>query len=213
MAPLNDTYKAEPRSVMKVSWALKEWNAAVTALLQGQTVLLLRKGGIREDHGQFHVVARKFLLLPTSEHQGAQLLKPEYQSYADHPQAKADTSTICFNGWASITHVLRLDQPEIVRNLLPCLIWNRQFVQDRLQWKPNKPLYGIVLRAYHLAHPIELVRHSGYGGCRSWVDLGTSVAAEEGIPALTDAAYQDKLNHILGCLPRQLVSDYDFSSL
>ncbi|NJL44810.1 MAG: DUF1802 family protein [Leptolyngbyaceae cyanobacterium SM2_3_12] len=40
---------------MVIDWALKEWDAAVTALGQGQTVLLLRKGGIREQAGQFSV--------------------------------------------------------------------------------------------------------------------------------------------------------------
>ncbi|TVQ05475.1 MAG: DUF1802 family protein, partial [Leptolyngbya sp. DLM2.Bin27] len=34
-----------------VSWVLKEWQVAVTALRQGETILLLRKGGIREAKG------------------------------------------------------------------------------------------------------------------------------------------------------------------
>lgn len=34
-----------------VAWALKEWDAAVTALLQGQTILLLRKGEFVSSRG------------------------------------------------------------------------------------------------------------------------------------------------------------------
>jgi len=49
--------------------ALKEW-AAVDALEQGKTImLLLRKGGIHEQGGRFKVAQNQILLYPTHEHQ------------------------------------------------------------------------------------------------------------------------------------------------
>jgi len=190
---------------MTVNWALKEWQTAVTTLMQGETVLLLRKGGIRESGGQFQVASRQVLLLPTYEHQQAPLLKPEFQSLMDSPNPEIDSDRITFIGWADITHVFCLKPPSIAYDLLPHLIWNRSFVEDRIQWRPDRPLYGMALRAYRLPSPMELPRHKGYSGCRSWVELGASVTTRGSTPVLTEAAYQTRLASILALLPQQVV--------
>jgi hypothetical protein len=190
---------------MTANWALKEWQTAVTALMQGQTVLLLRKGGIRESGGQFQVAARQVLLLPTYEHQQAQLLKPDFQSLTESPHQENEGDSIIFTGWADITHVFCLKPPSVAYELLPHLIWNRSFVDDRLQWRPDKPLYGMVLRAYRLPSPVTLPRHRGYSGCRSWVELGESVNTQGSTPVLTEAAYQTELARILALLPQRVV--------
>jgi hypothetical protein len=184
-----------------VTWALKEWNAAVIALLQGQTVLLLRKGGIREDRGQFRMAARQVLLLPTYEHQNALLLKPEYRQLLGHSEQVSDGKTVRFAGWAEITHVLPLNPPSLAYNLLPYLIWNRQFVEERLRWKPENPLYAMVLRAYRFKSSVQRPRHSGYGGCRSWVELGPAVEIAGSNPVLADGAYQQIVESIMAPLP------------
>lgn len=184
-----------------VTWALKEWQAAVVALLQGQTVLLLRKGGIREDRGQFRVATRQVLLLPTLEHQNLQLLKPAYRSWLGNPAPVSDGGMVSYAGWAEITHVLPLNPPAVAYDLLPYLIWNRQFVQERLQWKPEKPLYCMALRAYRFELAVPLPRHAGYAGCRSWVELGQPVAIEDSRPVLADGAYRQMVKSILTLLP------------
>ncbi len=56
--------------------ALKEWAAVVLALEQGVHTVLLRKGGISEDTGNFNLDHSRFLLYPTFEHQKPQFLKP-----------------------------------------------------------------------------------------------------------------------------------------
>mgnify|MGYP001147120489 CR=1 FL=1 len=58
--------------------ALKEWNVAVNALANGHTIMLLRKGGIREQRGNFTIAHQQVLLYPTFEHQQPHLLKPKY---------------------------------------------------------------------------------------------------------------------------------------
>jgi hypothetical protein len=183
-----------------VSWVLKEWQAAVTALLQGETILLLRKGGIREAKGQFSLAAREVLLLPTLEHQKVSLLKGPFQSLAVEG-ATLDADRVCFTSWATITHALPLNAETAVAPLLPYLVWNEQFVAERLDWQPQRPLYGLLLRAYRLESPLVLPRHAGYGGCRSWVELGESVAVENSTPALAEADYTDQVNAILAALP------------
>ncbi|PSN15356.1 hypothetical protein C7293_07645 [filamentous cyanobacterium CCT1] len=183
-----------------VSWVLKEWQVAVTALLQGQTILLLRKGGIREAKGQFSLAAREVLLLPTLEHQKLDLLKDEFRSLANSEQPD-QPDQVRFEGWATITHAFLLRAETEVAPLLPYLVWNEQFVAERLSWQPDRPLYALLLRAYRFESPLLLPRHKGYSGCRSWVETGESVTVEGSIPALTEADYTDRVNAVLTALP------------
>ncbi|MBD1874195.1 DUF1802 family protein [Nodosilinea sp. FACHB-131] len=182
-----------------VSWVLKEWQAAVTALLQGETILLLRKGGIREAKGQFSLAARQALLLPTVEHQKAALLKEAFRPLMTGEVAHDDQ--VRFDGWAAITHALPLTAEAEVAALLPYLVWNEQFVAERLNWQPDRPIYGLLLRAYRFQQPLMLPRHRGYSGCRSWVETGQEVGVEHSTPALAKADYTDQVNAILAALP------------
>ncbi|MBE9108505.1 DUF1802 family protein [Nodosilinea sp. LEGE 07298] len=183
-----------------VSWVLKEWQVAVTALLQGETILLLRKGGIREAKGQFSLAARQVLLLPTVEHQKAALLKDEFQELAQE-DGIPDADPVRFDGWATITHALPLTAETDLAPLLPYLVWNQQFVAERLSWQPDRPLYALLLRAYRFQNALMLPRHRGYSGCRSWVEIGESVPVENSTTALAEADYTDQVNAILAALP------------
>ncbi len=183
-----------------VSWVLKEWQVAIAALLQGDTILLLRKGGIREAKGQFSLAAREVLLLPTLEHQRLELLKDEFRPLANL-ELSGQPDQVRFEGWATITHAFLLKAEREVAPLLPYLVWNEQFVAERLNWQPDRPLYGLLLQAYRLGSPLVLPRHAGYGGCRSWVEIGESVAVKDSTPALAEADYANQVNAILAALP------------
>ena len=58
---------------MLLQTALKEWSVAVDALAEGEMMVLLRKGGIKEDNGRFQAQAQKAILFPTFEHQKPEL--------------------------------------------------------------------------------------------------------------------------------------------
>lgn len=191
-----------------VSWVLKEWQAAVTALLQGETILLLRKGGIREAKGQFSLAAQEVLLLPTLEHQQRPLLKEQFRPLAVEG-AMAETDQVCFAGWATITHALSLTAAAEVTPLLPYLIWNEQFVEERLGWQPDRRLYALLLRAYRLESPLVLPRHAGYRGCRSWVETGRPVAVEDSTPALAETDYAHQVDAILAALPSVTAENWE----
>ena len=55
--------------------ALKEWAVITQALDRGDQLLILRKGGIKEQKKQFVLEKEDFLLYPTYEHQRQDLLK------------------------------------------------------------------------------------------------------------------------------------------
>ena len=51
--------------------AFKEWSVTVRALAEGEQLVTLRKGGIREDNKHFELEHEQFFLYPTFDHQPA----------------------------------------------------------------------------------------------------------------------------------------------
>src|SRR3954463_9351064 len=55
--------------------ALKEWAVTVRALAEGEQLLTLRKGGIREENKHFEIEHDQFFLYPTFAHQRNDLVR------------------------------------------------------------------------------------------------------------------------------------------
>lgn len=190
---------------MTTSHALKEWNIAIEALEQGETIMLLRKGGIREQGGKFQVAHQQILLYPTFEHQEPALLKSNYANQVQSVPSGWHPEQVKIESFAEITDILAW-QPEqgeiLIDRLMPFLIWNEAFVRDRLQFKPNQPLYILLLRTYKLSQVYQIHYHPSYGVCRSWIDLQETISLENIVPVLSDGDYQQqvsKIHQILNC--------------
>lgn len=177
--------------------ALKEWAVAVDALEQGKMIMLLRKGGIHEQNGRFKVAHDRTLLYPTYEHQQSSLLKPDYANQVA-PVASSWHPEIRISSWTEITEVLPVTEAPVVEALLPFHIWNEQFIGDRLKWKPQQPLYLLLLRTYKLAQVQIIPYRSEYGGCKSWIDLAEPISIANAVPVLNDAAYTHLVAEIRG---------------
>jgi hypothetical protein len=173
----------------KTAQALKEWAVAINALETGQTIMLLRKGGIREHGGSFQVAHEQILLYPTYEHQQACMLKSEYANLVKPITPGWHPETVTISSWAKITDILPISEESIVNALLPFHIWNQNFISDRLKWKPSQPLYILLLRVYKLAQSAAIPYRQEYGGCKSWIDLATSLPLDSAEPALSDFDY------------------------
>ena len=178
--------------------ALKEWAVAVDALEQGQTIMLLRKGGIHEQGGRFKVAQNQILLYPTHEHQQPFLLRHDYADQVTPVTSGWHPETVRLGSWAEITDILPVSEEPIVRSLQPFHIWNEQFISDRLKWKPRQPLYILLLRTYKLAQAQIIPYRSEYGGCKSWIDLAEPISVENAVPVLNDAAYTKLVAEIHG---------------
>ncbi|MEG4533678.1 DUF1802 family protein [Microcoleus sp. D2_18a_D3] len=176
--------------------ALKEWNVAVNALEQGQTIVLLRKGGIREQAGQFNVTDKQVLLYPTFEHQQPDLLKPEFAHQVNTVESGWHPEVIRIGSWAEITDVFLVAWEPAITALFPYHIWNEKFVSDRLKWKQTQPIYIFLLRAYRLAEIREIPYIPEYGGCRSWIDLADAISLEGSQAVLSDREYIERSNEI-----------------
>ena len=63
--------------------AFKEWAVTVRALAEGEQLVALRKGGIREENKHFEVEHDQFFLYPTFDHQRNDLVRESH-----HPELR-----------------------------------------------------------------------------------------------------------------------------
>ncbi|MBE9059578.1 DUF1802 family protein [cf. Phormidesmis sp. LEGE 11477] len=191
---------------MLVNTALKEWSVAVDAIAQGSQIILLRKGGIKENQGRFRTQADQVVLFPTFEHQKPELLKSDYkgsnyQSSVVPVAAGWHPEKITLKVWAQITHIFLTTAADQVSALSDFHIWQPQLATERLKWKPKQPLYVLALRAYQLSVPVEISWNSErYGGCRSWVSLERPIEVSTDHPAIDTNTYDvqiEKLEEII----------------
>jgi hypothetical protein len=185
--------------------ALKEWAIALQALMTGDSILLLRKGGIREKSFALPRQSRecipqathpRFWLYPTYEHQQPHLLKPTYASQVQSVPSGWHPETVEITAWAELTDCWEVETLEQVSSLAPFHIWTEQFVMERWHWKPSSPLLVLLLRTYKLDSPQVIDYCTDYGGCKSWINLPLELdqLMTTSQPALSEIAYGDRLN-------------------
>lgn len=178
--------------------ALKEWAVAVDALIAAETVVLLRKGGIRE--AGFKVDNKPFWLYPTYEHQKPELLKPNYASLVTTVSPGWHPGLVSIGAWAMITHQCELTEQVQLDRLMPHHIWNKDFTEMRLKWKPNLALTVVFLRVFRLNKSVEIPFESVYGGCRSWTTLQPEIDASDSVAVLSDDRYEQTVREILSLI-------------
>jgi hypothetical protein len=178
---------------MNTTCALKEWNVAIEALEAGETIVLLRKGGISEDNRHFQVQQSYFWLYPTYEHQKPELLKPEYADRIITVESGWHPESVRIGSSAEIAAVLTVTDEQTVDKLLRYHIWNERLALERLHWRPSQPLSILLLRVYCLPEPQIIPYQSSYGGCKSWIDLAEIISNREKIPVLDDRIFAEKI--------------------
>ncbi len=188
--------------------AYKEWAVIVHALVEGEQVLDVRKGGLREDGRHFGLQATRLWLYPTAEHQQPELLKPAYRHLIELASASPVGEPIRIDSWADIVGLATLTTPEELAALDSKLIWTFDYAESRLRWKKRDPLWVLALRVHRLHEPVIVPWREEYGGCTSWVELQglpDDPAALHSEPALSDVAFKSRLKGIVGALPGGLI--------
>jgi hypothetical protein len=181
--------------------ALKEWAVVCDALLAGRQVLLIRKGGIHEPRQQFKIEHDAFFLYPNAEHQTRAQVKAEYDAALDAPPpAPTETGVVRVPGYCWVTDVVEVTEPERLRALEPLTCWTQALFDVRIAYKPERPNYVVVVRAYALPRPIETPYHKTYAGCRSWVPFKEAYTPRDAVPALDDASFEAARGAVLRAL-------------
>jgi hypothetical protein len=158
--------------------ALKEWAAAVHALLDGRQTVLLRKGGIGER--RFAVETGEFLLFPTVAHSHAERVRLEHRDLLDAAAPDSTDDCVVIRAAATVVAAIAVHRDEGLAEIEDLHIWTAESVRaDRLDFRPRHRLTVLVVQAVALAEPMRLARGPHYGGCTSWVEVpGSPVRAD-----------------------------------
>lgn len=159
--------------------ALKEWSIICKALEDGNQTILLRKGGILEYKKGFEIRQKSFLLFPTLEHQAEEYLQSKYLQTYDL-LLKGNKSRDIQNKRNTLLVLARIEAIQEFHDheMLPVLekyhIWNKKYVNMRMNYNPKKPMNALLLRVYKLPQPISIDVNPEWAGCKSWIDIDIS---------------------------------------
>ena len=171
--------------------ALKEWSVIVDALGRGDQLVLLRKGGILDAGGEFSMASERFLLWPTYLHQDTDWLAEPYHdrlapSLADRPD---EPDTYRLDTLAVTEAILEVPSRAHLDPLAGEHIWSDSYLDMRWNYRPEIPLYLLLLRVYRLPGATLVHETSEQRGCRSWVELERPVDVEGATPVVADDGF------------------------
>jgi hypothetical protein len=150
--------------------ALKEWSAAVHAMLDGRQTVLLRKGGIHEK--RFDLAASEFLFFPTVAHEHSERVRQEHRDLLSRSASDSTEDDVLISAGAKVVAAIEVNDPEGLEGIAAQHIWTASSVRtDRVDFRPKRRLTVLVVAARPLIEPVRLPRTPDYAGCKSWVRL------------------------------------------
>ncbi len=174
-----------------VRFGFKEWASVCEALGSGRQILVLRRGGIHENGGEFVPSHNDFLLLPTYWHQQVSSIKPADRVFLTRAHANQPTPPsipICYH--AVVTDSFRIQSLATLERVRDFHIWSDEVITERYhRWRSDR-IFGLIVRVYQLAEPILMEANVDYAGCRSWISLPEAVVTASESPILTDPAFE-----------------------
>lgn len=181
--------------------ALKEWAVLVDAMARGETIAMVRKGGIREQRAGFSVRHDRFLLYATFFHEKEQELAPRFRGYlaASHARRPPD-GMLRIEYVATAVAVWRVTELERLRAVQHehGLTWDA--VAARFHYRSNPVVHVVAVRVARLAQPAMVPEARRYGGCVSWVALDAPVSVADSTPVLGDADFERRMSGLAAVL-------------
>src|SRR4030081_3594698 len=188
--------------------AFKEWAVTVRALAEGEQLVTLRKGGIREPGKHFKLEYDRFFLYPTFDHQCTDLVRESHRPelaraleegvWSDgepppHALLRGDEinqpDRVRIRAWAEVAAHYTVSDRRAVDALSPFYVWTPDYAEKRLAWKRRHPLHVILLRTYRIPRPVTVKVRDEYHGCRSCLNLSRDLLSE-GTPVLSAEEFE-----------------------
>ena len=174
---------------------LKEWASVCRALEHGKQIILLRKGGIFEYQDRFELEQEQFLLFPTYLHQDLATLKPTgqegFEARAEEPKQ------VHLSAAGVVTDIVQLKSRAQMDAIEDEHVWTAPLIDMRFNYKPEKPLYLLLVRAYRLHAPVTIENTPAYAGCKSWVPLDHAVSTGDATAVLDELKFEFKRRSVL----------------
>src|SRR3954453_5519461 len=130
--------------------AFKEWAVTVRALAEGEQLITLRKGGIREDNKHFEIEHDRFFLYPTFDHQQVGMVRASHRpepgraleegvwadgeppaSALDAPVGILQPERVRIRAWAEVAASYLITDPRAVDALSPYYVWTTDYAEKR----------------------------------------------------------------------------------
>jgi hypothetical protein len=129
------------------------------------------------------------------------MLKPEarkglQQREAEPPQVRLGAAGV-------VTDIVRVGSRAEVDAVDDEHVWAPPLIDMRFSYRPDNPLYVLLVRAYRLPEPVTVENTPQYAGCKSWVPLGRSIAVGGARPVLGDGEYESRRRRILDVVGRR----------
>ena len=188
--------------------AFKEWAVTVRALAEGEQLITLRKGAIREPAKTVQLAHERFFLYPTFDHHAGDLVRESHQPelrraleegvWSDgEPPLHAITSgapiqqpdRVRIRAWAEVAGHFAISDPRCVDALSPFYVWTPDYAERRLGWHRQQLLHVLLLRTYRIPRPVTVKVKDEYAASQAWVELQRELPFE-GTPVLSDAEFE-----------------------
>jgi len=154
--------------------AFKEWASICAKLANGEQSLILRKGGISEENGEFKPEHPRFWLYPTYFHEPEGSERP--------PPGK-----VILSHWVEVTGVTYQEKLEPLLNLRGLHGWTEETVRQRYAYR-SPGLYVLTLKVFRGPRH-EVIESPEYAGCKTWVHLADPLSTEGSSPVLSEAEH------------------------
>jgi hypothetical protein len=169
-----------PTPPLSCSIAFKEWAGVCDALGTGRQSLILRKGGVSEEAGEFRPEHSAFWLYPTYVHEAEQGLR------TPSPEREVETpGVVSIETLVVVEWVGRVERVEQLTWLGPLHGWTEATVLGRFHYRAPG-LWALVVRAYRLPVPYSIAITPAHLGCKTWVPLETPLQTAGLAPVLDD---------------------------
>jgi hypothetical protein len=157
-------------------------------------MVLLRKGGIHELAGEFEIEHRQFLLFPTYLHQNLNMLKPE--AHGSFKALATEPDQIEISAAGEISNIIRVGSRAEIDAIEADHIWTSPLIDMRFSYKPEKPLYLLIVRTYRLAKSVTIQNTPIYAGCKSWVPLDKPIDTSAATPVMDEISFEQRRGNI-----------------
>jgi hypothetical protein len=76
-------------------------------------------------------------------------------------------------------------------------VWAKPLIDMRFNYRPENPLYLLLVRTYRLDQAVPIDNAPAYAGCKSWVPLQSAIDTGRSRPVLDDAQFASRRQGIL----------------
>ena len=183
--------------------AFKEWAVTVRALSEGEQLVTLRKGGIREEDKHFELEHEQFFLYPTFDHQRNDLVReshhPELRRALEEgvwpdeePPPRAllqdggiPSPTGCESAPGPRSRATSRPRTHASSRASPLPRLDAGLRDQAAALEARAPAARSAARVHRIPRPVTVRVRDEYHGCHSWVEIerlpfeGTPVMADE----------------------------------